>query len=336
MYNFFQIHNVSNKIFYIKSLDSAVAPYVDIPDERLHWLNITFPNYIEHIQNSSLLIGFQGSTNETAHALIFTARSTYLCIEFLLQQSAFYCVLTRSFSSDAVEGMFSHVRLKGGSNDAADGRTVEYALRQILRCGIVKCSESSNTAETVNSVSSAKLLFVCLCTKAGHLELVTDLTSEAFLNALRRFISRRGFVKQLFSDNATNFKASEKELKEMYNVFKNKDFHNKITCTLANNNISWSFIPPRSPNFGGFWKAGIKSVKYHIKRVVGETILTYEEMYTLLTRIEACLNSRPLFPISNDPNDLNALTPSHLLIGGVLTAPLEHDLTEIKVNRLSR
>jgi hypothetical protein len=58
MYNFFQIHNVSNKIFYIKFLDSAVAPYVDIPDERLHWLNITFPNYIEHIQNSSLLIGF--------------------------------------------------------------------------------------------------------------------------------------------------------------------------------------------------------------------------------------------------------------------------------------
>jgi hypothetical protein len=59
-------------------------------------------------------------------------------------------------------------------------------------------------------------------------------------------------------------------------------------------------------------------------------------MYTILTRIEACLYSRPLFPISNDPNDLNALTPSHLLIEGVLTAPLEHDLTEIKVNRLSR
>jgi hypothetical protein len=117
----------------------------------------------------------------------------------------------------------------------------------------------------------------------------------------------------------------------MYNVFKNKDFHNKISCTLANN-ISWSFIPPRSPNFGGLLEAGIKSVKYHI----GETILTYEEMYTILTRIKAGLYSRPLFPISNDPNDLNALTPSHLLIEGVLTAPLEHDLTEIKVNRLSR
>jgi hypothetical protein len=111
-------------------------------------------------QNSSLSIGLQGLINETAHALIFTARSTYLCIEFLLQQSGFYYVLTRSFSSDAVEGMFSHVRLKGGANDAIDARTAKYALRQILRCGILKSSESSNTAENVNYVSSAKLKLV--------------------------------------------------------------------------------------------------------------------------------------------------------------------------------
>jgi hypothetical protein len=83
----------------------------------------------------------------------------------------------------------------------------------------------------------------------------------------------------------------------LYNVFKNKDFHNKVSSTLANDNISWSFIPPRSPDFEDLWEAGIKSVKYHIKRVIGETILTYEEMYTLLTRIEACLNSRRLFPM---------------------------------------
>jgi hypothetical protein len=147
---------------------------------------------------------------------------------------------------------------------------------------------------------SKKGIFVYWCIygiKAVHFELLTDLTSEAFLNALRKFTSRRRFAKQLFSDNATNFKASEKELKELYNVFRNKDFHNKVSSTLANDNISWSFIPPRSPDFGGLWTAGIKSVKYHIKRVIGETILTYEEMYTLLTRIEACLNSRRLFPM---------------------------------------
>jgi hypothetical protein len=157
LYIFFQIHNVSSRNYYIRSLNSAVAPYIDISDERLHWLNVTFPNYIEDIQNSSFSAGLQGLTKETAHALIFTSRSTFLCVKFLLQQSGFYYVLTRSFSSDAVEGMFSHVRLRGGSNDATDARTAEYALRQILRCGIVKASKSSNTATNIDYVSSATI-----------------------------------------------------------------------------------------------------------------------------------------------------------------------------------
>jgi hypothetical protein len=75
---------------------------------------------------------------------------------------------------------------------------------------------------------------------------------------------------------------------------------------------------------------------YYIKRVVGETVLTYDELYTLLTRIEACLNSRPLGPMSNDPDDLTAITPRHFFIGEALTAPSEPDLTELKINRLSR
>jgi hypothetical protein len=157
LYNFFQIHNVSSRNYYIRSLNSAVAPYIDISDERLHWLNVTFPNYIEDIQNSSFSAGLQGLTKETAHALIFTSRSTFLCVKFLLQQSGFYYILTRSFSSDAVEGMFSHVRLRGGSNDATDARTAEYALRQILRSGIVKASKSSNTATNIDYVSSATI-----------------------------------------------------------------------------------------------------------------------------------------------------------------------------------
>jgi hypothetical protein len=79
------------------------------------------------------------------------------CIRFLLQESGFYYVLTRSFSSDAVEATFSHVRLRGGSNDAMDARTAEYAMRQILRCGIVKASKFSNTTENINLVSFARI-----------------------------------------------------------------------------------------------------------------------------------------------------------------------------------
>ena len=98
MYHFFQFHNVSSTSHYIHSLDSTVAPYVHISDERLHWLNVTFQNFIDDVQNSSLKAGLHGLSKETAHALKFTARSTYLCVKFLLEQVGFYYVLTRSFA----------------------------------------------------------------------------------------------------------------------------------------------------------------------------------------------------------------------------------------------
>jgi hypothetical protein len=179
-------------------------------------------------------------------------------------------------------------------------------------------------------------LFICLSTKAIHIELVSDLTADTFLDALKRFVSRRGTVKSIISDNATNFIKANKDLIDLHQFFQNSEISRKLVTTLSNENIQWKFIPPRTPNFGGLWEAGVKSVKYHIKRVVGETVLTYDELYTLLTRIEACLNSRPLVPMSNDPNDLTAITPGHFLIGEALTAPLEPDLTELKINQLSR
>ncbi|EFN69637.1 hypothetical protein EAG_00358, partial [Camponotus floridanus] len=61
----------------------------------------------------------------------------------------------------------------------------------------------------------------------------------------------------------------------------------------------------------GLWEAAVKSVKHHLRRVVGDAKLTYEEMATLLAQVESCLNSRPLQPMSDDPEDLEALTPGH-------------------------
>ena len=156
-----------------------------------------------------------------------------------------------------------------------------------------------------------------------------DLTSDSFFNALKRLISRRGNVAYILSDNATNFVGAKKELKQLLLA---KDFQNR----LEQEKIIWKFIPPRAPNFGGLWEAGIKSVKTHIKRVIGENHLTYEEMHTLLVRIEAVLNSRPVTPLSNDVNDMTPLTPGHFLIGHPLTAPMERDHTAIPINRLSR
>ena len=74
-------------------------------------------------------------------------------------------------------------------------------------------------------------------------------------------------------------------------------------------------IPSRAPHFGGLWEAGVKAVKLHLKKIMGNTILSYEEFLTLVIQIEGILNSRRLSPVSSEPNDLEPLTPGHFLMG---------------------
>lgn len=157
-------------------------------------------------------------------------------------------------------------------------------------------------------------MFICLATKAVHLEVVSALTVEAFMATLRRFAARRGTPRSLYSDNATNFTGAAKEIRKLMMQ------EDAIDATTAQG-FQWKFSPPRAPHFNGLWEAGVKSMKYHLHRVVGNTPLTYEEMATVTSQIEAVLNSRPLTAISEDPDDLEALTPGHFLIGAPLTAP---------------
>jgi hypothetical protein len=186
------------------------------------------------------------------------------------------------------------------------------------------------------SIKAYVCLFICLATKAIHLELVTDCTSSSFIGAFKRFMSRRGKPSRMYSDNATTFKGSDRELRFIHQeVIKSELFKNFIS-NCAENNVEWHFIPPRSPHVGGIWEAGIKSMKFHFKRIIGQSLFTYEEMYTCLTLIEACLNSRPITPLSSNPDDLSPLTPGHFLIGTALTAPAESDVTEINIHRLDQ
>ena len=170
-------------------------------------------------------------------------------------------------------------------------------------------------------------LFVCLATKAVHIEVISDLTSDGFLSILKRFVSRRGFCTDIYSDNATNFVGCNNELISTQKLIKSSNFHLYLTDT----KIKWHFIPARSPNFGGLHEAAVKSCKHHLKRVLNETLLHYEEFYTLICQIEAILNSRPIVPLTTDPNDLEAITPAHFLIGTQLTAVPERGLVDTKI-----
>ncbi|RLU15323.1 hypothetical protein DMN91_012317 [Ooceraea biroi] len=137
----------------------------------------------------------------------------------------------------------------------------------------------------------------------------------------------------MYSDNGTTFVSVDKELKAAYrSVLQNPDFLNRI----ATDQISWHFIPPHAPHFGGIWEAGVRSVKHHLRRILGLHTLTFEELYTVLCKIEGCLNSRPLGTLSDSLDDYEALTLGHFLIGSALTVQPETSLLEVNENRLSR
>lgn len=176
-------------------------------------------------------------------------------------------------------------------------------------------------------------IFICFTTRAVHVELVSELSSEAFLNAFKRFVSRRGLCSNIFSDNGTNFVGSKNELLRLGQVVKNS-LTNKYAIYFSEHNIKWHFIPARSPHHGGLWEAAVRSFKFHLKRVLGDTHLDFEHFYTILTQVEAILNSRPLIPLTNDPTDLEVLTPAHFLIGGSLVAVPQSDDTTVPTNRL--
>lgn len=154
-------------------------------------------------------------------------------------------------------------------------------------------------------------LFICFTTKAVHIELFSDLSTQAFLNSLKRFVSRRGLCKRIYSDNGTNFVGVKNELKKIHEIVLKDSKEGDVYRFGSELRIEWVFIPPRSPHQGGVWESAIKRAKYHVTRVVGKKHLTFEELYTIFTQVEAVLSSRLITPLSNDPNDLSALSPGH-------------------------
>lgn len=154
------------------------------------------------------------------------------------------------------------------------------------------------------------VIFTCLTTRAVHLEVASSLDTDACLNAIRRFLARRGQVKEMYSDNGTNFRSANSELKKAIKEWNSS----MIIKSLQQRGIQWHFNPPAGSHHGGSWERLIRSVRKILNVTVKEQLLDEEGLHTLLCEAEAIINSRPITKESSDPNDLEALTPNHLLL----------------------
>lgn len=175
-------------------------------------------------------------------------------------------------------------------------------------------------------------IFVCMASKAIHIELVSDLTAEACIAAFRRMVARRGNISNIYSDNGTCFVKANKDLF----LLQNDDFITEFANVLAEKGTNWHFSPAGAPHFNGLAEAAVKTVKSFVSKNLANMTFTFEEISTLLAQIEATVNSRPLCSMSSDPNDLESLTPGHLLIGAPLIAPPDENFVETNSSWLSK
>ncbi|GFQ99158.1 integrase catalytic domain-containing protein [Trichonephila clavata] len=153
------------------------------------------------------------------------------------------------------------------------------------------------------------VLFTCGVTRALHLELVSDMNTNSFLLAFRRFLARRGNCKVIYSDNAKTFLKSKKEIENLCSILSQSVVQNFI----AKERIIWKNTIERSPWWGGFYERLVRSVKESLHKILGKALLNYEEITTILTEIEAVLNLRPLNCVYEESDEPRPFTPMHFL-----------------------
>jgi hypothetical protein len=171
------------------------------------------------------------------------------------------------------------------------------------------------TRRTRGGIAQSKrwaVLFTCLTTRAVHIEVLEEMSSSSFINGLRRFIAIRGNVKEFRSDRGSNFIGSTQDLK--VNVINVED--GPVPKYLCESGVTWKFNAPHSSHMGGVWERMIGIARKILDGMLlgahGKH-LTHEILITLMAEVCAIMNSRPLGPISSDPNSPWILTPAMLL-----------------------
>lgn len=218
-----------------------------------------------------------------------------------LKQFIRQCITCVRFKPDYLDQLMGDLpseRTRPGKPFEATG--VDYA-------GPLLVKFMDRDGKTISAHKAWIVVFVCFKTRGIHLDVVTDLTSAAFIACFERFIARRGRCNRLFSDNGKSFVGAEKEIARAYAEWR----EDGIVDQIANKGTEWTFMTPAAPHQGGIYEAAVKSMKHHLRRVMCGKTMEYQQLLTLLTEVEAILNSRPLTPLSDDPEDMQALTPAH-------------------------
>ena len=145
--------------------------------------------------------------------------------------------------------------------------------------------------------------------------------------ALNCFTTRRGVPKKIITDNGSIFIGARNDFLRIQALLnketvKGKQILKHLTCQ----GTEWVTILPREPQFGGIWDVAVRSMRRHLRRILGLQTLKYEELITVVQKIGGISNSRPLFPMSDDPNDCRALAPAHFIIGDSLLSIIREDI----------
>ncbi|XP_062703662.1 uncharacterized protein LOC134286107 [Aedes albopictus] len=152
-------------------------------------------------------------------------------------------------------------------------------------------------------------LFTCLTTRAIHLEVATSLSTESCIQAIRRFIARRGAPQEVYSDQGTNFQGVSSELARQI-----RSINGTLAATITNYRTQWKFNPPYAPHMGGVWERLVRSVKRALSSLLTDRNPDDETLATALAEVESLVNSHPLTYLPLESEEHEALTPNHFLL----------------------
>ena len=171
-------------------------------------------------------------------------------------------------------------------------------------------------------------LFTCSSTRGIHLELTADLSAVSFLQAFRRFTSRRGLPATIYSDNAKTFKSASSDVRKIARSL-------EVQTYMVNHQVNWKFIVEKAPWWGGFWERMVGITKRCLRKTIGRSNLTFEELRTVIVEIESTVNNRPLTYLYDDIEGISqALTPARLIYGRqIINSPSERQFEITNVSK---